>query len=538
MAAISTSSPLTLDYGRQRKINPWFIAVTVSMATFMEVMDTSIANVSLGHIAGNLGAGSDEATWVLTSYLVANAIILPISGWLASVLGRKRFYMSCVALFTISSVLCGLAPSLNWLLFFRVIQGIGGGGLAPSEQSILADTFAPSQRGMAFAVYGLAVVFAPAIGPTLGGWITDNYSWRWIFFINIPVGIVSLILSYRLVHDSPQAKSEHSQVWKNGLSIDYIGFGLVALGLGCLQVMLDKGQEDDWFGSKFICVVTTLAVVGIISAIFWELFVARKPIVDVRLLGKPSFFTSNLLMFCVGFVLNSTTVMLPQFVQQILGYNATNAGLILMGGGFVLMFMMPIVGNLLRVVQPKYLMAVGLLITSAAMFNLMDLDTQVSFSHLAWARVFQCIGLPLFFVPLNTIAYSDLPPGKSNNASALMNLMRNLGGGVGISVAITLLERRTQMHTDRLVSHTTAFDPMFISRLNSLTHMLTTRGFGPSEAHTQALMLLNRTVQQQAQMNSYLDVFKVMAIGCLSVVGMIVFLRKINRSDKVTTAAH
>jgi DHA2 family multidrug resistance protein len=538
MAAISPTSSL-LDYGVERKkINPWFIAVTVSMATFMEVMDTSIANVSLGHIAGNLGAGSDEATWVLTSYLVANAIILPISGWLASVLGRKRFYMSCVALFTISSILCGLAPSLNWLLFFRVIQGIGGGGLAPSEQSILADTFAPAQRGMAFAIYGLAVVFAPAIGPTLGGWITDNYSWRWIFFINIPVGIVSLLLSYRLVHDSPQAKFEKAEVWKNGLSIDYIGFGLVALGLGCLQVFLDKGQEDDWFGSTFICWFAGLAIFGIVAAIIWELGVAHKPIVDLRLLARPSFFFSNMLMFCVGFVLNSTTVMIPQFVQQILGYNATNAGLILMGGGFVLMVMMPIVGNLIRVVQPKYLMFVGLLITSMAMFHLTGFNTEVSFNHLAMARIFQCIGLPLFFVPLNTIAYSDLPPGKSNNASALMNLMRNLGGGVGISVAITLLERRTQMHTNRLASHTSMFDPMFRDRLASMTHLFISRGYGPNEAHTQALMMLYRTVEQQAAMNSYLDVFKVMAVGCLSVVGLVLFLRKINHGTKAPDGAH
>jgi DHA2 family multidrug resistance protein len=535
----SAALPLPLDYAvAPRKINPWFIAVTVSMATFMEVMDTSIANVSLGHIAGNLGAGTDESTWVLTSYLVANAIILPISGWLASVMGRKRFYMSCVALFTISSFLCGLAPSLGWLLFFRVIQGIGGGGLAPSEQSILTDTFPASQRGMAFAVYGLAVVFAPAIGPTLGGWITDNYSWRWIFFINIPVGILSLFLSSRLVTDSPGAKAEHAEVWKHGLSIDYIGFGLVALGLGCLQVFLDKGQEDDWFGSRFICIFAALAVFGILTALVWETMVARTPIVDLRLLARPSFLFSNILMFCVGFVLNSTTVMLPQFVQQILGYNATNAGLILMGGGFVLMFMMPIVGNLLRFIQPKYLMFVGLSLTSMAMFHLTGFDTQVSFNHLAMARVFQCIGLPLFFVPLNTIAYSDLPPGKSNNASALMNLMRNLGGGVGISVAITLLERRTQMHTTRLVDHTSMMDRPFRDQLAAMTSRFIAQGFGPNEAHTKALMVLYQTVEQQAQMNSYLDVFKVMAVGCIAVVVLVLFLKKINRGEKPQGPAH
>jgi DHA2 family multidrug resistance protein len=534
-----TADPLLLPAVPARKpINPWFIALAVSMATFMEVLDTSIANVSLSHISGNLGAGLDESTWVLTSYLVANAIILPISGWLASVLGRKRFYMSCVALFTASSVLCGLAPSLNWLLFFRVLQGIGGGGLAPSEQSILTDTFAPSQRGMAFAIYGLAVVFAPAIGPTLGGWITDNYSWRWIFFINIPVGIVSLMLSSRLVHDSEEAKQQHREVWKNGLKIDYIGFGLVALGLGCLQVFLDKGQEDDWFGSSFIKLFATLAVFGIATAIVWELCVAKEPIVDLRLLKKPSFLFSNILMFLVGFILNSTTVMLPQFVQQILGYNATNAGMILMGGGFVLMFMMPIVGNLLRVVQPKYLMFVGLSLTSLAMFHLTGFNTEMSFSHLEWARVYQCVGLPLFFVPLNTIAYSNLPPGKSNNASALMNLMRNLGGGIGISFAVTLLERRGQMHSDRLVSHTTMYDPAFRRQLAATMHNFAMHGAGPVQARTQAMVSLFASVQQQATMLSYLDVFKIMAVGCIGVVVLVMFLQKIDRHDKAEPVGH
>ena len=354
----ATSLP-SLDRLSRPAVNPWIVALTVSMATFMEVLDTSIANVSLKIIAGNLGAGRDESTWILTSYLVANAVVMPISGWLASIFGRKRFYMGCVALFTISSFLCGVAPSLGWLLFFRVLQGFGGGGLAPSEQSILADTFAPSQRGMAFAVYGVAVVVAPAIGPTLGGWITDNYSWRWIFFINIPVGILSLFLTYHLVRDSRPAKKEHDAAWKGGLRIDYIGFALVTLGIGALQVILDKGQEDDWFASNFIRLFASLAVIGITAAIVWELFIAKSPVVDLRLLKDRSFLFTNMLMFCVGFVLTSTTVMIPQFVQDLLGYNATNAGLILMPGGFSLMIMMPVAGILVKKVQPKYMMAAG-----------------------------------------------------------------------------------------------------------------------------------------------------------------------------------
>ncbi|HEY3913685.1 MAG TPA: DHA2 family efflux MFS transporter permease subunit [Verrucomicrobiae bacterium] len=312
------------------KVNPWWIALTVSMATFMEVMDTSIANVALRHIAGSVAADQSEATWVLTSYLVSNAIIVPISGWLASVMGRKKFYMSCVALFTVSSFLCGLAPNLGFLLTCRVLQGIGGGGLAPSEQSILADTFPAEKRGMAFAVYGVAVVVAPALGPALGGWITDTYSWRWIFFINIPVGILSLILTSMLVEDSEEAKKEHEETTRGGIKVDFPGFAFVALGLGCLQVVLDKGQEDDWFGSPFIVTFMILSAVGIIGAIIWELWGTDDPIVDLPLFRDRSFLFVNIMMFSTLFVLMATTQILPQFVQEILPYNATKAGLILM----------------------------------------------------------------------------------------------------------------------------------------------------------------------------------------------------------------
>jgi len=501
--------------------NQWLVAFTVSMATFMEVLDTSIANVSLRHIAGNLGAGESESAWILTSYLVSNAIILPISGWLSSVIGRKRFYMSCVALFTISSFCCGMAPSLGWLLFFRVLQGIGGGGLAPSEQSILADTFSPEDRGMAFAIYGVAVVFAPAIGPTLGGWITDNFDWRWIFFINIPVGILSLFMTSRLVHESAQAKKEHENVWRNGLNVDYIGFGLVALGLGSLQVVLDKGQEDDWLGSHFIILFSILAAIGITAAIFWELFFARDPMVDLPLLKNWSFASTNALMFIMGFILNSTTVLIPQFVQQIMGYNATNAGMILMPGGFVLMCVFPIAGMLSRYVQPKYMMLAGLLITAGAMYHLTTFDTQVSFSYMAWARVYQCVGLPLFFLSLNNLAYGNLPPGKSNNASALLNLWRNLGGSVGISLAVTLLERRAQLHQDRLVSNITPYSPGFIQKLHSVG---ITNPFKIDPAY---MMQVYAEVQKQAEMLSYLDVFKIMTYGCAVVLVLVLALPKV-----------
>ncbi len=510
-------------------VNPWLIAVIVSMATFMEVLDTSIANVSLTHIAGNLGASQNEATWVLTSYLVANAIIMPISGWLANVMGRKRFYMSCVALFTISSFLCGFAPSLGWLLFFRVLQGAGGGGLAPSEQSILADTFSPQQRGMAFAVYGLAVVVAPAIGPALGGWITDNYNWRWIFYINVPVGCLSLFLTDLFVQDSPQAKAEQANVWKGGLKIDYMGFGLVALGLGALQVVLDKGQEDDWFGSNFIIAFSILAFVGIAAMLIWETRIAKEPVVDLRLLKTPNFLVSNILMFVVGFILTSTTQLMPQFVQELLGYDATRAGLTLMGGGFTLMCMMPVAGLLVSRVQPKYLIMVGILGTAASLYNLTFLNTSVPFSTLVFARVFQCIFLPFFFIPINTLAYSNLPPGRSNNASALLNLSRNLGGAIGISLAVTMLTRRSQFHTDRLAAHLTPFDRPFQNHLHILTHQV---------GRESALRVIYAVVEQQAAMLSYLDVFKVMAIACLPVAIVVMFFRRIKLGEKAEASMH
>jgi DHA2 family multidrug resistance protein len=515
----------TVNSAAKPGVSPWVIALVVSMATFMEVLDTSIANVSLRHIAGNLGAGQDESTWVLTSYLVANAIIIPISGWLSSVMGRKKFYMTCVALFTISSFLCGIAPSLGFLLLFRVMQGAGGGGLAPSEQSILADTFQPEYFGMAFAIWGVAVVVAPALGPTLGGWITDNFSWRWIFFINIPVGFLSLFLTYELLQDPPSVTEKVLAQRKNGIKVDYMGFALTVIGFGALQVVLDKGQEDDWFGSPFICAFAVIAFLGILGMVLWETLAVDDPIVDIPLLGNRNLSSSMVLQFVVGFILTSTTVLLPQYVQQLLGYNATNAGLILMPGGLVLMLMMPVAGRLVNKVPPKGLMAFGLLMTAGSMFYLTGFNTQVSFEHVVWVRVFQCIGLPLFFIPLNTIAYGNLPPGKNNNASALMNLMRNLGGGIGISVATTLLVRRTQLHQERLSSHATHFYQPFVNFMNS------TGGFTQKN-----IAGFYATLENQATMLAYLDVFKIMGIGCLVVIALILVMRRVKKGEKPVMA--
>jgi DHA2 family multidrug resistance protein len=498
------------------------------MATFMEVMDTSIANVALRHIAGSVAADQSEATWVLTSYLVSNAIVVPISGWLASVMGRKRFYMTCVAIFTVSSFLCGLAPSLGFLLICRVIQGLGGGGLAPSEQAILTDTFPAEKRGLAFAVYGVAVVVAPAIGPALGGWITDTYSWRWIFFINIPVGIASLILTGLLVEDSAGAKEEHKRATRGGIRVDYWGMAFVAIGLGSLQVVLDKGQEDDWFGSTFIIIFASLSALGIIGLIIRELWFAKEPIVDLPLFRDRGFLFSNTMMFATLFVLLATTQMLPQFVQQLLPYNATEAGLILMPGGFVIMALMPVAGVLVRKVQPKYLICFGFLVSAGALYHLSSFDTLISFKAIAVARIYQSIGFAFLFVPIQTLAYSDLPPGKSNNASALINLMRNLGGSVGISVGTTLLARRSQIHQDRLVSHLTTTSIAFQRALHNLTQRFAIHGAAPNEAMKRALAAINHQLQTQSAMLAYLDTFIVLVIACLIAAALTSLLKEID----------
>jgi len=507
-------------------VNPWLIAVIVSMATFMEVLDTSIANVSLVHIAGGLAASPDEATWVLTSYLVSNAIVLPISGWLVSVVGRKRFYMLCVALFTGSSLLCGLAPSLPWLIFFRVLQGMGGGGLQPSEQAILTDTFPPRQRGQAFAVYGIAVVVAPAIGPTLGGWITDNFSWRWIFFINIPIGIVSLGLVSLLLHETADAIAQRKEALKHGLKVDYLGFGLVAIGLGSLQVVLDKGQENDWFSSNFILFFSTLTVLGIVGAILWE-FITPDPMVDLPLYKKFNFAFTNLAMFAVGFILFGTTQLLPQYTQTLLGYTATQAGLVISPGGFAVMLMMPFVGYLVSHYQPKWLVALGMCIEGVSLFYMTRFDTQAPFWTLAGARVLQATGLAFLFVPINTIAYVGLPKGKTNNASALINLARNLGGSFGVSLANTMLIRRSQFHQSRLLSSSTFTNRNYHTAVNSIAAQLVHHGLSPAIAAHHAVAVLYEAVQAQATMLSYIDVFKALGIGAFLMIGLVIFLKRI-----------
>jgi DHA2 family multidrug resistance protein len=492
------------------KANPWLIAVVVSLAAFMEVLDTSIANVALPHIAGNLGASNDQSTWVLTSYLVANAIVLPISGWLVTIFGRKRFFMTCLTIFTISSLLCGIAPSLGLLLFFRILQGAGGGGLQPMVQAILSDTFPPEKRGLAFSLYGVTAICAPAIGPTLGGWMTDSYSWRWIFFINLPVGIITLFLVYRLVEDPPYLK----RVLKGGIKLDYIGFALLALGVGALQIMLDKGQEDDWFGSHFIVTLAVITVVCLTALVFYE-WNHKEPIVDVRLFKNRNFATANTMMLMVGAMAFATTVLMPQFLQTILGYTAENAGLVLSAAAVLLLFELPLVGRLTSVFQLRRLIAFGWFMLAIGMYiSVRGFDQQMSFGHATVLRIFQYLPLGFVFVPATTAAYIGIQQEKSNAVAGLVNFTRNIGSSIGTSAVTTIIARRSQFHQVALADHINPGNPQFQAALNGLTDRLAHAGLSPHEAQRQAMARLYAGLQAQAATLSYIDTYWVLCICC------------------------
>jgi DHA2 family multidrug resistance protein len=505
-----SSVALAIDQDVWRpQYNPWLIAVVVALAAFMEVLDTSIANVALPYMAGNLGASNDQSTWVLTSYLVSNAIVLPISGWLAGAFGRKRFFMTCLGVFTVSSLLCAVAPSLGLLLLFRVLQGAGGGGLQPMAQAILADTFPPEKRGLAFALYGITAIMAPTIGPTLGGWITFNYSWRWIFLINLPVGLATWFLVRRFVEDPPYLRLRRSA----GVKLDYIGIALLTLGIGALQILLDKGQEDDWFGSHFITTLVVVAAVCLISLVIWEWF-QKAPIIDVRMFKSFNFASSNLMMFTLGILLFSSLVLMPQFLQTLLGYTSELAGLALSAGGLVLLFEMPIMGQLTTKIQARYLIAFGWLALSIAMFySTKRIDLQISFHAAVLLRIDQVIGLGFLFVPITLVAYIGIAPEKNNAVAGLVNFMRNMGSSVGTSLVTTLIARRSQFHQTRLVEYARPDNPNFQNSANGLANRLAHSGLGAHEAHERAFATIYRGVQAQAATLAYVDTFMVLAIG-------------------------
>jgi MFS transporter, DHA2 family, multidrug resistance protein len=515
------------------KVNPWFVAFVVSLAAFMEVLDTSIANVALPHIAGNMGASSEESTWVLTSYLVSNAIVLPITGWLVSLMGRKRFFLICITLFTLSSLLCGVAPTLAMLLVSRVIQGAGGGGLQPMAQAILADTFPPEKRGLAFSIYGVTAVVAPSIGPTLGGWITDNYTWRWIFLMNLPVGVLALFLVIKYVEDPPFLK----RLTLKESTVDYIGFGLLAVGIASLQIVLDKGQEDDWFGSRFIVTLSSIAVVGLVSLVIWELRV-KQPILDIRLFKNLNFATASLMMFMVGAASFSTTVLMPQFLQTLLGYTARSAGMVLSAAAIILLIELPLVGQLTGRIQARYLMAFGWgTLTLAMFFSTHRIDLEMSFSSATWLRIAQYVPMGFIFIPATMVAYLGIPQEKSNAVAGLVNFVRNIGAGVGTSAVTTILARRAQVHQAMLASHTSLSNSGFRDAAASLANRFSRGDTGA--AQTEAYSRIYQSMQGQALTLAYIDTFWLLGIAAVVMFALSFLLRKNNpRAPRAKVAAH
>jgi len=535
-AARATAPPAQAPSARPAH-NPWAIALTVTMATFMELLDTSISNVSLPHIAGGLGTSYDESTWVLTSYLVANAIILPMSAWLSRVFGRKRYYMMCVALFTATSLLCGLAPSLGMLIFFRVLQGIGGGGLAPVEQAILVDTFPKEKLGGAFALYSMAIVTAPAIGPPLGGWITDSFSWRWVFFINVPIGLLSLLLSSRLVHDPVEFTEERKAVKRGGkFRIDYAGISLIAIGFACLEVVLDRGERDDWLESHFIAAFLAIAVVAITLAIWWE-WRHEDPVVELTLLRERNFAIANVYYFLFAFGLFGSTVLIPEMLQTLFGYTATDAGLVLGPGAAVITLLAPFVVRIVPRIGAKRLLAASFTIASLSFSYYSGMTTETDYFHFALARGFQGFGYAFMFVPVSQLAYSYLPKNKNNKGSSLTNLCRNWGGSFGIAFVTTMLERRTQYHQSVLVSNLTSSDRSVRQFVRTSSHYLVTRGASTPDAIHQAYGLVGSMMNQQATMLAFMDCFHL--LGVIVLMGLpLAFLIKYFAIGKAGGSAH
>jgi DHA2 family multidrug resistance protein len=498
--------------------NPWLIAVVVAVATFMEVLDTTIANVALPYIAGGMGVSEDEASWVVTSYLVSNAIILTASSFLARLLGRKRFFLICLALFTASSVLCGFAWNLNSLLLFRILQGLGGGGMVPVSQSILADSFPPAKRGQAFALFGVAVVVAPVVGPTLGGWLSDNVSWHWCFLINGPVGLLAMAAIAMVLRES--------QAERKKAAFDLLGFVLVATFLGSLEVMLDRGLEDDWFGSGFIIRIATVCAVAFVLMIPWEM-TRKNPMIDVRMVASRQFGACFLVMLATGAILLATTQFLPQLVQQDFGYTATWAGLALSPGGLVTMMMMFVVGRLSGKVQPKYLIIAGAFVAALSMYDLTRVYGDVGFWFFATSRMLLGVGLPMIFLSIMTASYDGIPPDKTDQASALINAARNTGGSIGISLAVNVLAHREQFHQMRLAEHAIPSSIQYQTTLQQVTSYFTAHGSSLAQAQQQAIAWIGQAVQTQATLLAYIDVYWVLMLVSIAAIPLALTLRRV-----------
>ncbi len=520
--------------GWKPRVNPWLIAMTVALAAFMEVLDTSIANVALPHIAGTLGASTDEGTWVLTSYLVSNAIVLPLGGWASSLMGRRNFFVFCIVVFTVASFLCGAAPTLPLLLVFRVIQGAGGGGMQPMAQAIMADSFEPQKRGQAFAIYGLVTVLAPSIGPTLGGWITDNFSWRWIFFINIPVGILAFILVTRLVDDPPWIKPDRSQLRR----VDYMGLGFLTIAMGGLQIMLDKGEENDWFSSSFICFFAFLFIAGMIGLVVWE-WRQKNPLINLRLFKYKNFAICCFLMMLVGGVLNANTVLQPQYMQQLLGWTATTSGMALTAGGFALLFVMPMAGYATGKVSARTLTVIGfslfvLTFRYAAQVTTLDM----TFGAASWLRVVQMLPLPFCFISITTAAYVGMPKEQSNQVAGLINFARNIGGSILIAVTNAQVTSRSEWHQQHLQSAMQAGSIAYQQHSQALSGFLGGQ-FGSQNSMGLALANLYSQLNRQALMQGYQDVYMELSWMSMGLV-VLAFLLSKNRpgAGAGSTAIH
>ena len=516
------------------KHNPWLISVVVALAAFMEVLDTSICNVALPHIAGSMGFSMSEGTWVLTTYLVANAIVLPITGWISSVVGRKRFFLFCIVIFTICSLFCGLAPNIGTLLLARALQGASGGGMQPMAQAIMADSVPPRQRGLAFALFGVTAVVAPALGPTLGGWITDNYTWRWIFFINIPVGLLAFALIYQLVEDPPFLRR-----FKPGaMRLDTVGLALLVVGIGALQIMLDKGQEDDWLASRFITTLAVTAVVGLLSLVFWE-WRHKNPVVDIHLFRNINFASSSVVMFVAGTTMFSSSILMPQFLQTMAGYTAVDAGMVVSSGATVVLFMLPIAGVLTTKVPIKYTMAFGWLLSAVGLFLSAHIHTlQLSFGYACLMMVMQFAPIAFIFISATTASYFGIPKDRSDSVSGLANFMRNLGSSVGTSLIQTILARRTQFHLARLGEHAVASDPSFQMNLAASAHVMNGAGLHPSSVLGAALGRVYSIFQMQAMTLSYVDAYVFMSICSLAMFFLSFLIRKNDPHNTEMAAGH
>jgi DHA2 family multidrug resistance protein len=506
-----------------RQINPWVVALTVTIATFMELLDTSIANVSLPYIAGGLGRSYDEVTWILTTYLVANAVILPMSAWLSRVFGRKNYYMACVALFTLTSLMCGLAPTLGIMLLARVLQGIGGGGLAPVEQAILVDTFEPAKRASAFALYTVAIVTAPAIGPVLGGWITDNYNWRWVFLINIPIGFLSLYLTNRFVHDPASFAEERKTARRPSvdgkpgkLNVDALGIALIAVGSGALEILLDRGQIDDWFGSRFIIAMFIIGAACLTAAVFWELH-HPDPVIDLRLLKSRNFAVACVFYFIFGFGLFASTTMIPQMLQQLYGYRAIDAGLVLGPGAFVITLLAPVGAQLVQrgIVHPRVLLFGATMVIGISMIHYSHMNLQTDYAHYAWARALQGLGYAFFFVPLSVLSFSGLRPDQTNRASSLTNFFRNWGGSFGIALITTMSERRQDFHQSRVGSNLTSSNLSLQNAIHQTQLYLQSHGYSPTDALNAATLRYYEALGAQTHLLAFMDCFYIIGVVTL-----------------------